>query len=240
MKRILCFVPFLLVFRLCAQTEEPGHALVSVDKSSGVISNNTVSKNELLIPRKAFKELQHAQHDYASGNIRSSTRHLESALRLYPNYLEARNNLGAQYIELHEYEKAIAELQKAIQMSPSVVQPFNNLSVAFFLLKRYPDAETAARQALVFDPQNSISRYVLGCTLATENRNIPEAVEMLRASKNDFPESRLLLAKIAIRRGDVDEAKRELHDYLAVPGVEKRTAVERWLGQLGGASATRP
>jgi tetratricopeptide (TPR) repeat protein len=170
--------------------------------------------------------------------LRSSVRHLENALRLYPDCLEARNNLGAQYIELKEYEKAITEFRRAIQINDRIVQPFNNLSVAFFKLQRYTDAEVAARHALWLDPTNSIARYVLGCSLAAEDRNAPEALEMLRATKGLFPESRLMIAKILLRQGASEDAKGELRDYLAASGIEQRAVAERWLAQLTEISDT--
>jgi tetratricopeptide (TPR) repeat protein len=147
------------------------------------------------------------------------------------------NNLGSCYIELHEYERAAAEFQKAIDIDPHVAQPFNNLSVAYFLLRRYPEAEAAARRSLDLDPRNPTSRYMLGCILAAEKRNPLEAMEMLRQTKGEFPDSRLLLAEILLRRGDIDEAENELRDYLTVPGAEKKQNVERWLARLTRTSA---
>jgi tetratricopeptide (TPR) repeat protein len=217
---------------LCAQTATSPHPLIPVDPARLPPASATISKNQLLVPPKALRELQRSQTAFRSGDIRSSTQHLEKALRIYPNYLEAHNNLGAQYIELHEYQKAAAELQRAIQMDPRAVQPLSNLSVAFFHLQRYPDAEAAARQALDIDPHHSISRYVLGCILATENRGAAEAMDLLKGSKNEFPDARLLLAGILVRRGDVDEARKELQEYLALPASENRADAERWLAQL--------
>ena len=232
MRPRLWFVFFIFVCKVCGQAEPPARPLVPVDRSVSPIPGSTISKEELRIPHKAIEELQRSQRDYNSGNVRSSVRHLENALRLYPNYLEARNNLGAQYIELQEYEKAIAEFQRAIQINDTVVQPFNNLSVAFFKLQRYADAEVNARHALGLDPANLISRYLLGCTLAMENRNAPEALEILQTTKRVFPESGLMIAKILIRLGAAEDATAELRDYLAAPGIEKRATAERWLAQL--------
>jgi len=164
--------------------------------------------------------------------------HLERALQIYPQSLEAHNNLGSRYIELHEYERAAAEFQKAIDIDPRVAQPFNNLSVAYFLLQRYPEAEAAARRSLNLDPRNPTSRYMLGCILATEKRNPLEAMEILRQTKGEFPDSRLLLAEILLRRGAKDEAENELRDYLTVPGAEKKQNVEPWLARLAQTSAT--
>ncbi len=222
----------ILTSRVCAQTEPHPHPLVPTDQSRLPRLGETISLGELRIPPKAIKEIQRSQTALWSGDVRSSAAHLERALQIYPHSLEVHNNLGSRYIELHEYEKAAAEFHKAIDIDPRIMQPFNNLSVAFFLLQRYPDAETAARRALDLDPHNPTSRYMLGCILAMEKRNSPEAMEMLRQTKREFPDSRLLLAEILLRRGAIGEAENELRNYLAVPGAEKKQNVERWLARL--------
>jgi tetratricopeptide (TPR) repeat protein len=232
--------PLLLVLTstLCAQTEPPPHPFIPIDQSRLPRPGETISTRELLIPPKALKELQQSQTALLSGDVRSSAQHLERALQICPHYLEARNNLGSRYIELHEYEKAAGEFQKAIDIDPRVAQPFNNLSVAFFLLQRYLEAEAAARRALDLDPRNSTARYMLGCILATEKRNPLEAMEMLRQTESEFPDSRLLLAQILLKRGAVEEAENELRGYLNMPGVEKKQNVERWLARLQTSATT--
>jgi tetratricopeptide (TPR) repeat protein len=235
--------PLLLVLTptLCAQTEPPPGPfapVIAVDPSRLAKPGDTVSTRDLLIPPKATKELQRSQTALHSGNIRSSAQHLQKALQIYPHYLEAHNNLGSRYIELHEYEKAAAEFQKAIDLDPRIMQPFNNLSVALFLLQRYLDAEAAARRALDLDPHNSTAQYMLGCVLATEKRNPSEAMELLHRTEVEFPDARLLLAQILLRQGVVNEAKNELHSYLKVPGAEKRQKVECWLARLEQTLAT--
>jgi len=197
----------------------------------------TVSIQNLRIPAKAVKEIQRSQNALKSGDTRSSAWHLEKALQIYPDCLEARNSLGARYIDLHEYEKASEEFQKAIAIDPRVMQPFNNLSVALFLQQRYADAEVAARRALNVDPQHPTARYMLGAILATEKRNPEEAMELLRQTKREFPDSYLLLAQILLRRGATEEAKNELREYLALPSPEKKQNVERWLARLSQKSA---
>ena len=235
--------PLLLVLTptLCAQTEPPPRPFVpavAVDPSRVPKPGDTVSTRELLIPPKAMKELQRSQTALHSGDIRSSAQHLEKALQIYPRYLEAHNNLGSRYIELHEYEKAAAEFQKAIDLDPRIMQPFNNLSVALFLLERYPDAEAAARRAFDLDPHESTAQYMLGCVLVTEKRNPSQAVELLHQTEVEFPDARLLLAQILLRQGDTNEAKNELRNYLKVPGVEKKQRVECWLARLEQTLAT--
>jgi tetratricopeptide (TPR) repeat protein len=241
MRAKLSSLLLLLSSTLCAQTEPQPRSLtptVTLDPSGVPNPRETVSTRELLVPRKALKELQRSQTALLSGDVRSSALHLEQALHIYPGYLEAHNNLGARYFELREYEKAAAEFQKVIDIDPRMSQPYNNLSVALFLLDRYPDAEVAARRALDLDPHNSTARYMLGCILATEKRSPSEAIEMLRQTEGEFPDARLLLAQVLLRQGAANEARQELRNYLSVPGVEKKQRVECWLARLEQTSAT--
>ena len=238
MRPSVCALLLILTSSVCAQTESLPHPLVPIDQSRLPRLGESISMGELRIPPKAVKEIQRSQTALRSGDVRSSAAHLERALQIYPQSLEVHNNLGSRYIELHEYEKAAVEFQKAIEIDPRVMQPFSNLSVAYFLLQRYADAEAAVRRALDLDPHRPTSRYMLGCILATEKRNPLEAMDMLRQTKSEFPDARLLLAEILLRRGAMNEAKSELRDYLAVPGAEKKQNVERWLARLTQASAT--
>ena len=231
MRANMCVLALILTSRVCAQTEQTPNSLVRNDPHLPM-AGGTISIRDLLIPPKAVKELQRSQSALKSGDTRSSAQHLERALQVCPNYLEGHNSLGARYIELHEYERAAAEFQKAIDIDPRVMQPVNNLSVALFLLQRYPDAEAAARRARDLDPHDPTARYMLGAILATEKRNPEEAMVMLRETKREFPDSRLLLAEILVQLGAVEEAEKELRDYLAMPGAEKKQSVGRWLARL--------
>lgn len=232
MRVIVCILFLVLTCRVSAQTESLPHSLVPVDPTNMPAPGATISTRQLLIPPKAVKELQRAQAALVSGDAQSSARHLERALRIYPDCLEAHNNLGSRYVELNEYEKAAAEFQKAIELDPRLVQPVSNLSVSLFLLQRYPEAEAAARRALGLDPRNATARYMLGATLATEKRNPAEAMQLLRQTTSEYPDSRLLLAKISARLGNLEEAKSELREYLKAPEPAKKQNVERWLQRL--------
>jgi tetratricopeptide (TPR) repeat protein len=242
MRASVCVLLLILTSRVCAQTGQAPNSLVPNNQSLLPKVGETVSIRGLLVPPKAVKELQRSQNALRSGDTRSAARHLEKALQIYPNYLEGHNSLGARYIELQECEKAAAEFQKAIDIDPRVMQPFNNLSVALFLQQRYPEAEAAARRAHDLDPRDPTARYMLGAILATEKRDTVEAMEMLRQTRSEFPDARLLLAQVLVRRGDIDEAEKELRGYLALPDAEKRENVKRWLARLESSanSATEP
>jgi len=108
----------------------------------------TISVHQLAIPAKAAKEFQLSQKSFQVGNFHSASEHLEKAVRIFPDFPEARNNLACAYIYLKKYEKALVELRQAIAINPNLDTPHNNLSSVFFSLQRFPEAEQAARYAL--------------------------------------------------------------------------------------------
>jgi Flp pilus assembly protein TadD len=236
MRVIVCVFSLILTSSIFAQTGSGPRSVVPTDPTRLPLGE-AISTRQLLIPPKAVKELQLAQAASLSGDVHSSARHLEKALQIYPNCLEAHNNLGSRYFELTEYEKAVAEFRKAIELDSQLVQPVSNLSVALFLLRRYPEAEAAARQALDLDPRNPTARYMLGATLATEKRNPAEAIQLLHQTTSEYPDSRLLLAMVLVRLGSVEEAKAELQEYLKAPEPGKKQNVERWLEKLARTSS---
>ena len=68
-----------------------------------------VSVNELRITAKVFHELEQSLKAYKSGDLLGSATHLEKLLVIDPQYYPAHNALGALYVRLHEYEKALGE-----------------------------------------------------------------------------------------------------------------------------------
>jgi tetratricopeptide (TPR) repeat protein len=229
---------FIVTSRVFAQTEARPNSLAPVDPTNLPSPAGTIPARQLLIPPKAAKELQRAQTALVAGDIHSSARHLEKALQIYPACLEAHNILGSRYIDLRDYETAAAEFQKAIEIDPRVMQPVSNLSVALFLLQQYQEAETAARRALDLDPRNPTARYMLGTILVTEKRNPAEAVSLLSQTRSEFTDSRLLLATVFTRLGNLEEAKNELREYLKAPDPVKKENVQRWLERLTQSSTT--
>jgi Tfp pilus assembly protein PilF len=199
-------------------------------------STGIISVSELNIPSAAARELERARRAYGSGDCRSTAAHLEKALRIYSDILSARNNLGVCYLQLREYEKAVAEFQSATQLDPRAPAPLINLGIAFTQLLRLPEAEATTRQALSLDPTSSRARFVLGTILLSQHHSPEEAIDLFRRSANDFPRAHTLLARLFIQQGAAEDAADELRLYLAAPNVPDRNRVQCWLIQLTNAT----
>jgi tetratricopeptide (TPR) repeat protein len=193
-----------------------------------------VSVSELLVPEKASKEVQRSEKSLRSGDVRGSAEHLEKAIQIYPDYLQAHNLLGTRYMSLGEYPQAVAEFQKAAAIDPNLAPTYLSLSVAFFFAGHYADAEIAGRRALELDPESAGTRYVLGRSLIQQGKGTPEALELLRQSEGAFPNARLVLALVLSERGETPQVIAELGQYVKEAPVdpENKRRAACWLAQL--------
>jgi tetratricopeptide (TPR) repeat protein len=196
-----------------------------------------ISARDLQVPAKATKEFDRSMKAFQSNDYLSAANHLEKAVRIAPDFVQAHNNLGAMYINLKRYENAVVELQKTIDLNPNVEAPYHNLGMVLILLGRLPDAEAAARHALDLSPQRAATLYTLGRILALEGHYTPEAVSLLSQAAVDTPEANLVLAKVLQNRGERVGAAAALRVYLQSADVaksdpKKRAPIQAWLAQL--------
>jgi tetratricopeptide (TPR) repeat protein len=196
-----------------------------------------ISAQALRVPPKASKEFDRSMKAFQSGKYRDAATHLEKALRIAPDFVQAHNNLGAVYINLRQYESAVAELRKSIELSPDLATPYHNLAMVLILLRRLPEAEDAARHALRLGPQQSAASFTLGRILALQHHNTPEAVQLLTAACSETPQAYLVLAQVLQNRGETPAAIAALRSYLQNPDPAKKTTVESWLAELDQRSS---
>jgi len=208
----------------------PGESVIRGERSLGEPSK--VSVDVLCMRHKALGELGQSLKAYRSGDLRGSAGHLEKVLVICPQYSPAHDVLGRLFVDLHEYERARTEFEKATAVEPRSAQPLHNLSATLFLLKKYPEAESTARATLEIDPRRGSTRYVLACALVAQEHYTPETVKLLRQSSTQIPTARLILARVLIKRGAIDDAEAELHAYLVMPNASGKDEVRRWLALL--------
>lgn len=196
-----------------------------------------VSVNELLIPPKALKELQRSQKAFSSGDLRSSNEHLEKALRIYPDCVQAHFDLGGNYLRLHDYAKGLSEYDKSVAIDPNFALGYHGRSAALFLMGRFTEAEAAARRTLEFDPASSDYRYMLAVAITAQGHITPEARTLLRQSEDKFPAASLLLAQVFLNEGKIDDVVAELQTYLKAPDSQNKAPAQCWLALLNGVAS---
>src|SRR4030095_13256286 len=97
------------------------------DKQAGRAKSVSVGMLEQKVPSAAKREFDKASRFSAEGNELESIAALKRAIAVYPNYLAAHNDLGAQLLERGDFAEAENQLQAAIKIDPKAFNPQLNL-----------------------------------------------------------------------------------------------------------------
>jgi tetratricopeptide (TPR) repeat protein len=192
-----------------------------------------VPVSQLHIPSKAIKEFERSEKAFRSGDLRTSTEHLQNALQIYPDFIQAHNSLGVRFMQLGEYQRALSEHEAAVALDPHNARTHEDISFALLLLNRTKEAEAEARVALNLDPRLIASRYVLGRAIIAQGHVTSESMDMLRQSENAFPDASLVLAQVHFGSGQKEQVIADLRHYLrAPPDQDNKQKAECWVAQL--------
>ena len=203
--------------------------------------SGTISVRELQRPSrpKAFRAFVEAQRAREAGHGTEAMRKLEQALRIDPDYAEARCNLGSEYVRQGRYPQALEQFEKAAAGGFNSAVLYSNLCWAYCALGRWQDAERAARHALDLDNHYGRAHYLLGSLLARGIRpealeKAPEAARHLRLGAEDVPRAHIEIAGIYLAEGDRQGAAEELRLYLKTPDASYRAKAQSWLAEILG------
>jgi tetratricopeptide (TPR) repeat protein len=194
--------------------------------AGGGAAGATVSVDSLKIPVAAAREMLEFHKKFEAGKLEDAQKHAEKAIKIYPNWASAHHNLGQVLAKQHQYERAASEFEAAGALDSGSALPWVSLAGVHLLQKEYSEGEEASRKALEIEPANITAKYFLGRTMTLGGKDTPEAVEMLRASQDQFPAARLTLSNIYLKRNDNEGAVRELRAYLAQPNAPEKEKVE--------------
>jgi tetratricopeptide (TPR) repeat protein len=155
----------------------------------------------------------HAMHLVGAGQHAKAAAELEKALQIAPEFADAHNNLGVQYVALGRHEDALAQFQAAVRIAPGMSRAHSNLALALWKVGRPADAESAVRQAVALDPANLRAHLILGTLLAGQARHREEAVRELRLAVPDAPSALLTIAGLYARAGESQKAQAAFEQY---------------------------
>ena len=105
--------------------------------------------------------------------------HFKKAIELNSGYSQARNNLGVTYLDLKEWDSAIATFKDVLSdlLYATPQFPLANIGRAYFNKKEYGLAEVYFKKALEKQPNFIVALNGLGETYIT-TKNYPKAIEV--------------------------------------------------------------
>lgn len=186
------------------------------------------------VPEKARKEYDRARQAMLKGDTDEMRRHLEKAIELAPNFVQALNDLGTYYHRTRHFDKAVELFRQALKANPDAFAPQVNLGGSLISAGKFAEAVTANRRALEMRPEDALANAQMGIALfwledyAAAGPYLEKA-KAVDPSASTYPQ--IFLAEIHLKSGDPDRAARVLEEFLAqhpdspdAPDVRRRIA----------------
>src|SRR5437867_6247789 len=149
-------------------------------------------------------------------NPEEALTHLEQALRLKPDYAEAKLNLGTALYKANRVSQAVTNFTEAIRLNPNYAEAYDALGVVSYSSGQLADAKTQFEKAVRLKPNYVPARRDLAEAL-WESGQPDEAISQLEAVLRLSPqdaETLTGLAKLYSARGRFPEAASRYEELL--------------------------
>jgi Flp pilus assembly protein TadD len=197
------------------------------------------------IPGPARKQFESALKLIDKNKDAAAQPLLERAIELFPDYVDARNELAVALLKAGNLTDAEQQLRRALAVDSTAVRPLLNLGLCLQRQQRYAEAEPFLEKAVQLRPDHAPSLLLLGTNLVLSGDDTHAEPQLLRAydlGGTEVARANLLLAQLYTRRKDYARAAAALETYLRdVPDAPDASHLREILDQLRlRAAADRP
>lgn len=123
-------------------------------------SQPMISTRQLAVPKRAKKQLDKANGALRRGNLEDAERYYTKAIKLYPDYAEAENNLGIVLMKQGRRSEGKAAFTRAVTINDHFASAYVNLAKIAIDDKRFSDAYVLSGKALLTEPLNPSALFV--------------------------------------------------------------------------------
>ena len=182
-------------------------------------AKKVVSEAELrqAIPSAAKKQYEQGLKFVNKGNFQQAANHFQQALTIYPEYLAARNDLGAQYLKLKQLDEAQKHFELVLTNDPKNFNAKFNMGLVQVERHNYRDAIGLLNQAVALDSTRPVARLWIGIAkleLGELDVAEQELTRSLIMGGAECIAAHYHLARIYFNRGAIQDAKRSVQVYI--------------------------
>jgi len=202
----------------------------------GSVSVNMLQQR---VPPEARKEFEAALPDIRKNDYAKARPHLEKALELFPQYLDARNELAVALMRENKLADAEKHLLIALQVDPAAVRPLMNLGLCLSRQERFADALPVLEKAAQLQPAEATARMLLGVALLRTGKDQEGETALLKAYQlggKKVAQAQYYLAALYMQRKDYPRAADALETYLRdLPEDPNAAQLRKQIEQLRAA-----
>jgi len=190
----------------------------------------STSVTDLRIARNAAKEFNRATHEMQQQNWKSAATLLQRAIKIYPEYAAAFNNLGVVYARMGDRGREFEALRQAIAIDPHYASAHLNLARMDIATDKFPEAETELNEAAAGDPTDGVTLVLLTYVEYT-NHHFDDAVRDCRKvhALNGIPHAfaHWTAAFALEQKSEIAEAGKEFRVFLSEETTGERADAAR-------------
>ncbi len=168
------------------------------------------------VPLEARREFDRAQLALDGKRMEEAAGHLERAVTVYPNFLEAQLRLGTIYMDLGEWHQAEKPLHRVLEIDRTTANAFFLLGELYLQKKQDAEAEQSLREGLALENRSWQGHFTLG-RLYWQKGEIVKAARQVAIAIQLNPnhaEAHLLAGNIFLRASKREDALAEFQEYL--------------------------
>ncbi len=172
------------------------------------------------VPKNAERAYEEAIKDIFKRRVDEGIAGLREAIRLFPDYYAALNQLGTMLTFKGEYSEAATLLLKAAEVNPKSPKTLFYLGLSLHKLKYHKAAITALSRAHLIAPASALVLLTLGSAERMVGKYEEAEKHLLKAkkvAKTDVPDIHWELAQLyGLNLKKYKEAVEELERYLKI------------------------
>ena len=208
----------------------------SLKSKPGVI-NASLAK----VPQAAREQFSKGLEAVGKNDIKTAIEKFTEAVRLYPQFAEAYNELGKMYLKTGDMTKAEEALRRTLQLNEKNAGAQLNYGIVLLKQRKMLEAEKELEKAVLADETATTPHLYLGISLLALDYQDYAETEFLKAIslKDDeaIAQAHRYLGGIYWKRGNYKQAVAELEKYLkfspkAADAEKTRAAIEQLRGKI--------
>ncbi|KAB1065691.1 tetratricopeptide repeat protein [Salibacter halophilus] len=132
--------------------------------------------------------------------LRESEKYLKKAIEIYPDYIDAYNNLGMTLKGLRNYSEAADVYRECIQLDPGYSKGYYNLGAVYFDSEQYEKCMIVLKEYVKFKPNNSQAYFIMA-QAAEAQQDFEKAILFAKQSLDVNPNQLDVLNALGILYG---------------------------------------
>jgi tetratricopeptide (TPR) repeat protein len=199
-------------------------------KSKGTLFYQAVPEAAKKAYDRGTKSLEEKKLDEAMASFKR-------ALEIFPDYYQALERLGGEYVERRDYASASPLLSRAVEVNKDGWQAYFYLGVAQYNLKQRDQAIDSLKQAVELNPDSANANMWLGIIWSQNAEERTEAIrafeKVVQIAKDGIPEAYFYLGSLYSKNHQYKEAVEALEHFLRVaPQAGDREKIKQIIEQL--------